>query len=99
MDGIAMADTSRLTKLAEEYRPTMDGEVLHAWAQDVRKAIGPRVGDVYTVDTNSLHPLAGQTVTVMETDGHLARVLPGKVALDAVHQRHLMREDGSLPWA
>lgn len=59
-------DTSKLSKLATEYRPTMDTEVLHAWAQDVRKAVGPAIGDVYTVAPDSLSPLAGQTVTVMQ---------------------------------
>lgn len=92
-------DASRLSKLVTEYRPTMDTEVLHAWAQDVRKAVGPAIGDVYTVAPDSLSPLAGQTVTVMQTDGHTTWVLPGKIAFDPVHQRHLMREDGSLPWA
>ncbi len=89
----------KLSKLATEYRPTMDTEVLHAWAQDIRKAVGPQIGDVYTVDSDSLNPLAGQTVTVMQTDGATAWVLPGKIAFDSVHQRVLMREDGSLPWA
>ncbi len=58
-------DTSKLSKLATEYRPTMDTEVLHAWAQDVRKAVGPQIGDVYTVDSESLNPLAG-TLTLAE---------------------------------
>jgi hypothetical protein len=29
----------RLTQLADEYRPTMDAEVLHDWAQEVVAAL------------------------------------------------------------
>ncbi|QSM04722.1 hypothetical protein PROPHIGD54-2_144 [Mycobacterium phage prophiGD54-2] len=29
----------RLVKLADEYRPTMDQDVLHSWAKDVVQAI------------------------------------------------------------
>lgn len=32
-------DTDELFKLAYEYRPTMDAEVLHAWAMEVCSAI------------------------------------------------------------
>jgi hypothetical protein len=31
----ALAAKQRLAKLQTEYRPSMDGEVLHAWAKDV----------------------------------------------------------------
>lgn len=90
-------DTSKLAKLADEYRPTMDPEVLQAWAKDVKRAIGPRVGDVYTVHPDAPR-LAGQTVTVMQTDDHTAWVLPGRVMFEGLHQRYLVGEDGTQPW-
>lgn len=31
--------TKLLEKLAQEYRPTMDLDVLHSWAQDVHPAL------------------------------------------------------------
>ncbi|WP_131821740.1 hypothetical protein [Mycobacteroides chelonae] len=37
-----MIDATRLFKLADEYRPTMDHEVLQDWAKDVLRAIGPK---------------------------------------------------------
>jgi hypothetical protein len=38
-------DTDHLFKLAHEYRPTMDAEVLHDWAMEVVSAV---TGDPYT---------------------------------------------------
>ncbi|WP_164911550.1 hypothetical protein [Mycobacteroides franklinii] len=46
-----MIDAARLFKLADEYRPTMDDEVLRGWVKDVLRAIGPEepLVDVSTV--------------------------------------------------
>lgn len=33
------AQRLRLAKLSDEYRTTMDGEVLHSWAKDVVRLI------------------------------------------------------------
>lgn len=59
--GIRRSDDviERLRALANEYRPTMNGDVLHAWAKDVTEAItelGQEVGAVADAMTLSAPP-------------------------------------------